>query len=233
MDIYENHRIAEARRVNHRLLNSQLLNAAYDGNLSKFQEALTAGADPSARDSRGHSVLAQAVSGGNQEIFDQALRLSDPRSVAISGMNALMIAARDGSSHFIPKLLPFCDPLAKNMHGRDALMLASRQGELAALQALLPVSDPLAVDNDGWSALMQAAQEGHLPCVKALFRKSDPLARLPDGRSALDIARARAEDEPHFPERKGIELLLASQQERLALAQATRRPKARAPKPRL
>jgi|SRR5476651_420247 len=152
---------------------------------------LSCGADPSASDEEGQTVLmalAQAKE-ENEECARTLLPLSDEKATR-DGCSALMFAVATGKKKIARLLMDRGDLKEKGPDGLTLLMLAAESEDLGMLALLLPHSDPNERGVNGRTALMQVATgwaasiAGDFECVDFLLPVSD-LSVKDDG--GLDV----------------------------------------------
>ena len=156
--------------------NTALIQAAWDGDSSKVQALLQAGADVNASNREGLTALMASTSGGRgtgDAGIAKALiaKGADVNAANIYGRTALMEVARNGNLEFVNLLLAHgANVNAKPTGGVTALMQAALNGHTAIVGALLEYgADPNASDEQGHTALIWAAGKGHVESVRMLL----------------------------------------------------------------
>jgi thioredoxin-like negative regulator of GroEL len=180
-------------------INSDLIEAAKNGDTAQVKALLDKGADVNARDKDGLTALMWAAAGGRTDIVKALLdKGADVNAKTSYGYTALMWAAAGGHTDIVKALLDKgADVNAKDSDGYTALMWAAARGHTDIVKALLDKgADVNAKDEDGTTALMSAARNGHTDTVKALLDKG-AYANMKDtlGMTALKYAEANGHAE--------------------------------------
>lgn len=157
-----------------------LLQAAQQGNLKKFNLMVNLGGNPHAVDRDGNNAVMLAAYGGNREILRQLiLRRVDVDKKGGSGFTPLGMAVLQGDSMIVGMLLKSgADCNAKNASGDTPLHIAVRKERKDLTQMLLHAgADSNIADAEGETPLILAARTGQ-----------DSLAELLiDNRAELNI----------------------------------------------
>jgi ankyrin repeat protein/WD40 repeat protein len=157
-------------------LNSDLLIAAYEGDVEKVRSLLDKGANVNARREDGDTpLMLAALSGGKLEIVNLLLtKGADVNAKNKENDTALIYAASNRKADILQLLLDkSADINHQNDNGYSALIMAAAVKErLAPLKALLARgADVEAKENDGNTALIMAAGTGAIEMVRALLEK--------------------------------------------------------------
>ncbi|MBP9888460.1 MAG: ankyrin repeat domain-containing protein [Leptospiraceae bacterium] len=168
---------------------TDLLDSAKNGDLSKAEAALKGGADVNATD-YGRTALMEASERGHLEI----VKLLIANKADVNAMNkydgtALMMASRH--LEIVKWLIANnADVNAKTDNGWTALMMASRYGYLETVQWLVANKADVNYKKNtiGWTALMWASLGGHLEIVKLLIANKADVNANDGGWTALMAA---------------------------------------------
>ncbi len=151
--------------------------AARGTNVAIVETLLNAGADLTARDKNGRSLLYHAVWGGHLETVRMLLkRGADPKLTDNTGDTALHIAAEKGHLPVVAILLSHgVLPDAKNGKGKTPLFAAAAFGRLDVVALLLEnkvrCDDR---DQDGWTSMHFAAYSGEIAMLNLLHSCGAP-----------------------------------------------------------
>ena len=153
---------------------NMLLDAAYQGNLSKLQNAIDKNADINAQTTEGFTALMYASHRGYLELVQLLLRKgANVNAQYNDGSTALMLAFQSGHLEITKLLIE--NGANVNAHKKDGwtpLMYASNTPHLEVVQLLLNKGANVNAQYDnGSTALMLATQSGHLEVVKLLLSK--------------------------------------------------------------
>lgn len=153
-------------------LDSQLINAAIDGQVEKVKGLLDAGADAKAKDTDDVTALMLAASQDHTETVIVLLEAgADVEAKNINGGTALILVAKEGHTETAKALLEAgADVEAKNEDGLSALIAAAGHGRTETTKALLEAGADLEPKGPGGAtALMAAAMEGYAETAKVLL----------------------------------------------------------------
>jgi uncharacterized protein len=179
--------------ANGALAQSDVADAAMQGDIETVRRLLQAGAEVNSSQSDGATALHWAAYHGNAELAKLLLQAgATPAAANRNGSTPMWLAANQGDAALLATLLEGgADANEELPLGRRPLMLAARSGVLAAVRLLLEHgADPNARETQrGTTALMQAADQGHAEVIKLLVDAganvaavSAPIMR--DGRTA-------------------------------------------------
>lgn len=151
-----------------------LLEAAEQGDVTRMQRLLTAGADVNATlDGDGSPLIAAARKGHVEAVTFLLDRGADP-NLAVSGDGSpLIMAARNGHLETVRLLLQRGADIHLPVHGDgNALIMAARGGHVSVVEYLLEHGANIeqVVPGDE-NALIEASASGHLPVVKLLVAR--------------------------------------------------------------
>jgi len=173
---------------------SELVQAAKDGNVQAVQNLLSAGTAVNMRDEKGVPVIIWAATNGHTEIVRLLLERGADINIKdrATGVTALWIASQEGHTQVVKLLLEnSADPNTKSSDGVTALWIASQEGRLDVVRLLLDMDKDADVNvkrtSDGVTALWQASNNGHTNVVKLLLDKGADveIKRTSDGVTAL------------------------------------------------
>jgi ankyrin repeat protein len=156
-------------------LNEQLLSAAEQGNINKFDSLIKQGGKIEAKDKNGITALMIAASRGHAGIVTLLLGKGGKIEAADkNGVTALMIAASIGHAEIVRLLLgKGANIEAADKNGYTALMLAAQNGHVAVVTLLLQKNAKIeATDKNGGTTLMIAASRGHAGIVQLLLEEN-------------------------------------------------------------
>ncbi len=175
--------------------NSELLNAAGDGNLARIKECLANGADIETKDGQ-FSTTALALA-ANQRYLEMITNLANGESSAKSERKqynnddkiALIVDLEKADLEAVESLVGD-DDKTDDKDGATALMLASWSGHLRAVKFLIEKGANLeAKNNEGETALMWASSWGRLAVVRLLIERGANInAKNCNGETALMFA---------------------------------------------
>jgi len=179
--------------ANGALAQSDVADAAMQGDTDTVRRLLQAGAEVNSSQSDGATALHWAAYHGNAELAELLLQAgATPAAANRNGSTPMWLAANQGDAAMLATLLEGgADANEELPLGRRPLMLAARSGVLAAVRLLLEHgADPNASETQrGTTALMQAADQGHAEVINLLVEAganvaavSAPIMR--DGRTA-------------------------------------------------
>lgn len=150
---------------------TELLAAAYGGDLVELLAVVDSGADVNAQDQSGWTALHWAadmgmVNGEREEVLAALIRAGADVNVRdLEGSTPLLVACRSGNGDLVRQLVA----AGANLH---------------------------AANNRGWTPLIEAACYGNPQTVTFLLTSgANKAARTVDGRTALDVARDYGWDE--------------------------------------
>ena len=176
-------------------VNSELIEAAMDGQTDRVKSLLADGADVNFRDGDGDTAWTIAACWVPWEtglvLLDAG---ADVNATSRDGGTALMCAAMEGHIQKLKALLASgADVEAKDNDGWTSLMWAIDEGTEIILQILLDAgADVEAKDNDGGTSLIIAAANGETEIVQALVEAgADVNVKTSEGMSALIAAEAK------------------------------------------
>ncbi|APR98870.1 ankyrin repeat domain-containing protein [Wolbachia endosymbiont of Folsomia candida] len=167
--------------------NEQLINAVTEGDISKVEEFINAGANLYVADIKGWTYLHRAARHGHEKIVELLLakeadekipqyfaflNFASLNIVNINGSTALHVAAENGHEKVVELLLAKgADFNVANMNGSGALHVAARHGHEKVVELLLAKeADFNAVDNDEHTPLHLAAENGYTKVVELLLK---------------------------------------------------------------
>ena len=170
--------------------NEQFIDAIHNGDLNEVKDLLTKGADPDAKDCKGHAPLLLAAYHGNEEVTGALLAAgADPNITCPFGGTALMWAAGAGHKAVVETLLkvPNINVNAVTSFNGTALMAAARGGDNEVVELLLAAGADIHVRGErDWTALIYAASHEHKEVVDILLAAgADIYAQDIDGYTAL------------------------------------------------
>lgn len=189
-----------------------LLDAAYQGDVTRVAQLLEAGADPDEGNDFGATPLSEAARRGDTAVLKLLLKAgANPKQANAEGETALMTVARTGNVEAAKLLVKAgADVNAReNWGGQTALIWAAAQDQPemirylaskgAQVDARSAVRDwprrmtaeerPKDMNRGGMSALLFAARDGHIDSVRALLEAgADINFTDPDGSTALIVA---------------------------------------------
>jgi ankyrin repeat protein len=168
---------------------SELHEAAEQGDLSRVNALIAAKANPNAKDSDGNTALMLASDKGHTDVVRALLAAKADVNAKNGGEStALIRASINGHTAVVQALLAAkADVNAKGSTGDTALTWASSFGHTEVVQALIAAkADVNAKDMQGETALMGASSHGYATVVQALLAaKADVNAKSTDGNTAL------------------------------------------------
>lgn len=141
-------------------LNSQLLQAAENGDLERVQVFLKAGASADAADSSGRTALTWAAKGDHVTVARALIAAgADPDPQDSQRSNALLVTGETGSVAMLREVLKANPDLTRtNRFGGTALIPAADRGHLPYVREILRTTqiEVNHVNNLGWTALLEA-----------------------------------------------------------------------------
>jgi ribosomal protein S27E len=152
-------------------LDSELLEAAYDGDSDMGIEALEKGANPNAVDDDGRTAVFFAAATGAPELVEELLgRGAEPDIPDNLGTTALNIASYNGYGDCVKVLLGHpVDIDHQNDVGTTSIYGASKMGHPEVVKMLLAEgADPDIPNEDGETPMQKAEEFGHDDVVKLL-----------------------------------------------------------------
>jgi uncharacterized protein len=180
-------------------LDRRLLDAAAGGDVAAVRAALTAGADPDARDAAGTPATMLAAMGRHAEALRVLLdRGADVDAQDAQRSNPLLYGGAEGMLDIVRIANEAgADPTIRNRYGGVATIPASERGHVEVVRYLLNETD-IDVDhvNDlGWTALLEAIllSDGgprHQAIVELLIEHGADVD-LADGDGVRPMAHAR------------------------------------------
>src|SRR5690606_9532313 len=175
---------------------SDLLHAAAANDRSAAVALLDAGADPTATEPNGTTVLHWAVYHDDEELVGRLLAAgADPAAVNAYGSSPMLEAAVKGNSRVMKALLDAgANVESPNDDGQTALMVVARSSNLDAARLLLERgANPNAVERwRGQTALMWAAAQRQAAMIRLLLEHGAD----PDVRSLLNRWERQVSAEP-------------------------------------
>ena len=184
---------ANLASVNLASAQSELADAAMQGDAATVSRLLQAGFDPGLGQADGSTALHWAAYRGDADLAEQLLEAgADPSAMTRNGSTPLWLAATRGDARVIALLLEAgADSNEVLPLGRRPLMLAARSGVVEAVQVLLDHgADVNAAETErGTTALMQAADQAHADVMQVLIANGADIAArskavMRDGRTA-------------------------------------------------
>lgn len=183
------------------LLNSSLIFAVKNGQISQVPGLIKQGADVNATDGDGMTALMHAALLGDREMVDTMLRneKTDVNAIDNNGMTALMQASWAGHREVVADLLAAgamlnlkttSRTIRVTKSGANALIAASIGDNLEVVRLLLDEGAQVNEwDADGETALLHAAKGGDPRLVELLLRnRADPEMKDKYGRTPLMVA---------------------------------------------
>jgi len=175
----------------------ELERAIMDGDTSRVQELIKAGANPKDVDMDGDSMLVLAMRKGPVSLMAGLIDAgADLNHVSAAGMTPLLLAVDETSPEYLNLLLEKgADPNVKGHNGWSPLLLALARGKADRANLLIQRgADPNYALNDGWTPLHYAVQKGLTETVKLLLdRGVNPKER----RKGQDIGPLTAAADAH------------------------------------
>jgi len=176
--------------------NTQLIQAAKDGDLQAVRAALAEGAGVNGKDNNGTTALMMASGCGHTEIVRLLLEKGSAVNVKRTddGVTALFLASQNGHAKVAKLLLENDADVNVNADGETALFQASCGGHTEIVRLLLEKGATVNVKrpHDGITALWMASAYGRTEVVKLLLNaKADVDAKAYDGKTSLDIAKEK------------------------------------------
>ncbi|QEG39643.1 ankyrin repeat domain-containing protein [Roseimaritima ulvae] len=146
--------------------------AVRDGDLSKVQELIEAGADVDAATRYQITPLSIAITANQPEITQRLLQAgADVKQRLPAEETLLMLAARVGNRATVAALLDHgAEVNAQQQAGQTALMWAAAAGHADVVELLIERgADPDVTLESGFTAFRFAAREGHIDVVQRLL----------------------------------------------------------------
>ncbi|MCX6355104.1 MAG: ankyrin repeat domain-containing protein [Candidatus Aureabacteria bacterium] len=180
--------ITKYKQINE--LNSQLIEAASNGDIERTKGLLKKGANANASYDNGYSALMKSAAFGKVETMKLLIQHgADVQSKEKNnGRTAIFYAAYAGHLDAVKLLVESgADLNIKGNDGVTALVIAAQEGHLTVVGYLLQnKADVNAKNHDGSTALSFAASKGHLEIVKLLLEnKIDIETKTEEGQTPL------------------------------------------------
>jgi ankyrin repeat protein len=179
--------------ANFAVAQTEVADAAMQGNNAEVQRLLRDGADVNAAQADGATALQWAAYHGDEQLAERLLEAgANPALANRNGATPIWLAANRGDAAMLKTLLDGGANANEELPlGRKPLMLAARSGVVEAVRVLLEHgADVNAKETErGTTALMQAADQGHGDVAAVLIEHgADVAARaapiMRDGRTA-------------------------------------------------
>ncbi len=171
---------------------TDLISAAYDGNLSQVTSLVKKGADVNYTNNNGSTALLFAAQKGHIKIVKYLIEKgADVNHVNNDGFTALLFAAQDGHSEVVKWLIEKgaeVNRAAKD--GSTPLLVAVEMGHQEIVKCLIDRGvDVNHATKGGATPLLVAASHGHIKIVKYLIEKGADVNHIAnDGSTALLFA---------------------------------------------
>ncbi len=156
-----------------RVTEAMLVTSVWNGATIIALVLIAAGANASACDDLGQSVLHRSAEMGHLEILRALIRAKAKLNQKANGCTPLLIAIQNGHAQSALELIAAgADVSATGLFRRDALMNAAATGQAEVARALLKASaNPNAKDKEGKTALMLANEKEHKAVIEVLRGK--------------------------------------------------------------